>query len=606
MPRKSQTVHVKLKPADPFELVRWLARSQSDPRKAVAELVQNSLDANAKHIRVVRKRLRRQVVLSIEDDGAGVIPELGREEALRYLASHVGHSRKRGLSAQERADQVVAGQYGVGLLGFWAIGKRLQLQTRVAGSDAMSLTLEEDSAKAAIATMPIALDASPTFTHAVVEDLHPAASRALTGQRLSDYLAGELRGQLLRRRVELVVEDRLARAKANRLFPVTPRKYTGDRLSVSRFVPVEGFRPIQIELFVSEGGADRVQLACAGTMVAEDLCELSSLGLTTAPWSDSSLSGLVDFADFAVPPGTRRGIYPDKAAIAFVDALNAFGPEVRAELDVRSRESSAESDRKVMRDLRRALRGFHQRLPQYEFPVAQTQAGHLSDGPEAASTVEPASVHSEPLAFGPGETQPETESVGLLAAAKLSPRTLTVRPSRERKLTAKPLDEAGREIREGVTFAWTVTGAAAGLVRIVGRGRQVTVAADLAAQPGDTATVIVDVVCNKRVVQATATVTIAEPRAEDEGNLGVVDPELVADSDGTWRSRMRGDRWQVNTAHEDYAATGANSKARMRYLLALIAKEMVQRTYRASGHEHLLDHMVEVLAHAERNLVSRS
>jgi len=30
---------VALRPADPFELIRWLARSQSDPRKAVAELV---------------------------------------------------------------------------------------------------------------------------------------------------------------------------------------------------------------------------------------------------------------------------------------------------------------------------------------------------------------------------------------------------------------------------------------------------------------------------------------------------------------------------------------------------------------------------------------
>lgn len=37
--------HFKLQPADPFDLIRWLARTQSDPRKAVAELVQNSIDA---------------------------------------------------------------------------------------------------------------------------------------------------------------------------------------------------------------------------------------------------------------------------------------------------------------------------------------------------------------------------------------------------------------------------------------------------------------------------------------------------------------------------------------------------------------------------------
>ncbi len=40
----------RLRAADPFELIRWLARSQHDPRKALAELVQNSLDAGATHI----------------------------------------------------------------------------------------------------------------------------------------------------------------------------------------------------------------------------------------------------------------------------------------------------------------------------------------------------------------------------------------------------------------------------------------------------------------------------------------------------------------------------------------------------------------------------
>jgi len=55
-PRASHSV--KLKPADPFDLIRWLARSQSDPRKAVAELVQNSIDAQARTVRIERRRVR--------------------------------------------------------------------------------------------------------------------------------------------------------------------------------------------------------------------------------------------------------------------------------------------------------------------------------------------------------------------------------------------------------------------------------------------------------------------------------------------------------------------------------------------------------------------
>ncbi|HEY5936261.1 MAG TPA: ATP-binding protein, partial [Kofleriaceae bacterium] len=78
MPRAGAT-QFKLQPADPFDLIRWLARSQSDPRKAIAELVQNSIDARATTVTVERRRLRGHPALVIRDDGEGVLPALGRE-----------------------------------------------------------------------------------------------------------------------------------------------------------------------------------------------------------------------------------------------------------------------------------------------------------------------------------------------------------------------------------------------------------------------------------------------------------------------------------------------------------------------------------------------
>ena len=40
----------RLRAADPFELIRWLARSQTDPRKALAELVQTQRNVIAQRI----------------------------------------------------------------------------------------------------------------------------------------------------------------------------------------------------------------------------------------------------------------------------------------------------------------------------------------------------------------------------------------------------------------------------------------------------------------------------------------------------------------------------------------------------------------------------
>ena len=56
--RPADQIVGKLRAADPFELIRWLARSQPDPRKALAELVQNSIDAGARRIEISRMRER--------------------------------------------------------------------------------------------------------------------------------------------------------------------------------------------------------------------------------------------------------------------------------------------------------------------------------------------------------------------------------------------------------------------------------------------------------------------------------------------------------------------------------------------------------------------
>src|SRR5258708_27328313 len=83
---------------DPFQLVRHLARSQSDPRKAVAELVQNALDEQASKVEVTRRREHRDAVLSILDNGLGVLPHLPRDEALTTIAKRIGHCPRRQMS----------------------------------------------------------------------------------------------------------------------------------------------------------------------------------------------------------------------------------------------------------------------------------------------------------------------------------------------------------------------------------------------------------------------------------------------------------------------------------------------------------------------------
>jgi hypothetical protein len=594
--RRQAGTSLQLRPADPFELIRWLARSQSDPRKAVAELVQNSLDAGAHHVTVRRMRSKGALCLLVRDDGEGVLPEMGREEALRYLATHVGHSRKLGLDAAQRAQRVVAGKYGVGLLGFWSIGGVLELRSRVGGSDLYALRLEEDSPNARILPLPRHIDAPDTFTEAVVLDVHETAQKALGGRRLAEYLAAEMRGQLLRREVEIVVHDDVARGLAQKRFLVSPRRFSGERLELPAEVEVPGFAPLRVELYLARGAEQpAIQVACAGTLVADDVAALDVLGLAVAPWVGRDLTGILDFAGFNVPPGTRRGVMPDRAAAAFVEAMDRLAPLVVGELARLDAERRAAQDRDVVRDLRRALRGFQRRLPKYALPeVAKEPAEHGATPDGAPLLEEPESPRPQP------DPDMNLFPVGPLARVRVVPDAVRVVPGGERRVRAVAVDQDDRALAD-VLYSWsTVDPAGAGLT-VRGQGARVAVGVRPDARLGAEAELLVCAQQGARTANASAIVRVIDDVGA-ETSLGIPEPHLVSDADGTWRSRMAGERWEVNDAHEDYHVLRADPRSRVRYLLALLAKEIVLRTTGRPETAEDLESLVEVLAHAERNL----
>jgi hypothetical protein len=616
MPRRAQPVaksgarsaaaaqKIRLKPADPFELIRWLARSQSDPRKAVAELVQNSLDAGAKRVELRRYRAKGRLCLSVRDDGEGVLPELDRREALEYLATHVGHSRKMGLDPATRTQQVIAGKYGVGLLGFWAIGKVLELRTRVGASPLLALRLQEDSARAEIVPLPLRIDEAPTFTEALVFDVHETAQKALGGRRIADYLAAELRGQLLRREVSVLVYDDVARGTAQKKFDVVPQRFSGERLDLPAEVEVSGHPAVRVELYLARG-AERpaIQVACAGTLVADDVAQLEALGLAVAPWVGRDVVGLVDFGGFNVPPGTRRGVMPDAAALAFVSAMEALSPKVNAELARLDDERRAAADRDVVRDIKRALRGFTRRLPRYELPRVQAASGgEAMEAPTGERVPEDGgdgAAGSEPPTAAPPATELPLFPVGPLASVRIAPSHVKLVPGTERRVLAIARDADGRTV-DGASFAWTAVDPTGIGLAVGAEGPRPAAVVAPNASVGATASLRVEASQGARRAIGEATVEVVE--RDDEASLGIPEPHMVSDADGAWRSRMRGTLWEVNDAHEDYRALRNDGRARLRYLVSLLAKEIVLRSSARPDVEDVLESLVEVLAHAERNL----
>jgi hypothetical protein len=89
----------KLRIGDDWNAIRIIALSQSNPLKAIAEFVENSIDAQAKNITITRGREHGAHYLSIKDDGNGVPRDADGLPDFKYVATHICDSIKRHLKA---------------------------------------------------------------------------------------------------------------------------------------------------------------------------------------------------------------------------------------------------------------------------------------------------------------------------------------------------------------------------------------------------------------------------------------------------------------------------------------------------------------------------
>lgn len=616
---------VRLRPQDPFDLIRLLARSQSDPRKAIGELVQNSLDAGASAVEIEWFNKDGRRALRIWDDGGGVFPDMEREEALRTIARTIGHSHKRDLTPAERREQMVLGQYGIGLIGFWSVGELLEIESRVGGGKPWVLRLREDRATAEVfPSRSRKIGDTATFTEITVKAVHEAVVNRIRPPRLQAYLANELRGQLLERGASVRIRDRVARGRARKHFLVEPRPYLGVALDEWRELEVPGFEGARIELYLVASGEDRrgvVSLSCGGTVVLDDIAEIDGADALRQPWCSGALEGVIDFPDLHVAPGSRRGFTHDEPVAAFVAALEELEGELSAHLEAEALRRTQESKADLTKQIRRAFRTVVRNLGDYDFfgvrgregtggacgadrpaagdarvgddPGGEAMTGDPLEG--SASPPEPVDPSDESHAEHAPDAQPDTLfPPGPLAGLELAPRTLRIPPLATRGLRARALDADQRPCAGTVTYDWQLAGP--GELEADGARAHYTAPE---RTDEDRATVRVVATQDSTTLEARARVLIVAPPGSDLRLQGIPEPLAVSAPGETWRSRLRDGRWEYNEAHRDYQRVAGEETRRFRYLVHLLAKELVLRNFGRPGDAEVLERMVEVLAHLE-------
>jgi hypothetical protein len=591
--RSSSSSTGTLRIGDQWNAITIIAHSQTHPLKAICELTENAIDAGGRQIRIIRRRQRGSVFLEVEDDGRGVAPDEHGDPDFERIATHLCDSMKRHLDPRGRKG--VHGEFGIGLLSFWALGDELRMISAASGGRPAELHLVRGEREYAI--RPVRGRIVAEGTRIVVGPLLESTRKLVTGEKIARYLSAELRDRIRSTGARILVSDRVAR----REITVTPREFTGERLDVSRRYATP-LGDVQVEIYVraeGEPGDGGVGLCKDGTRVLKEIAEL--LPFQHAPWTDRRLEGLVDFEPLTLAPGTRSGVVPNAAFEALVAAAGAIEADLTAALDAREQAETERASRQLLKQVHKAFVSALAELPAEEYIYFDIpKPGGEGDGAPG----EPLSAAGG-KAGGDAKDQPAEQpqlfppEPGPLHAVRIAPRHPRRPPGGTARLTARARDAAGVPIITGVSYAWQLVSGEATLTAdaatcaVTGNGAGV-------------ATVAVTAVQDATEVTDQVEVRFAEGAGDEDGpsQRGLPSYRLEAEHGQPWRSRydQRHNEIVINSAHRDFLASRVSPAKHRRYIGKLYAKEVVLSNFPHESPAQALERLVEITLRTEDSL----
>jgi hypothetical protein len=593
----------KLKIGDDWNAIRIIALSQSNPLKAIAEFVENSIDARAKTIIITRGREHGAHFLSIKDDGDGVPRDEGGVPDFKYVATHICDSIKRRLKS-EGVGNSLQGEFGIGLLSFWTVGDTLTMTST--GSDQRTYQMTMNKGDSRYEVSPRRTLFAELGTELKISPLLEGI-RTLSGEKIQWYLASELRDRIRSAKVRVTVIDKLARKQ----YDVEPWQFEGRLLHHLPAVHTP-YGDAYAELYLAEPAeSSRVAVTRAGTRVLEDLATLP--GLERAPWSSRYLQGLLDVPFLNLTPGTRSGIVYDERYAALVAALERLEAHLSGLIEAQQRAEEEQASQQSLRAIQRAFREAMLALPREEYDWFDVQAPSGQQAGTAKANGGDATARAEGDIGTLGVTEPvSSESsqrqffdyAGPLFSVVVSPAARTVPVSEVRPFRALPRDRSRRRVEEDLLFGW----------EIVDGGGSLEGAADQEVEyrapsvPG-LAKLRVTVTQREVSCSAEALVTVTEsleaaisPAVVNARGLPGYTFERAAGE--LWRSRFDTERniIVVNSGHRDFVFATRNRALQLRYLVRLYVKELVLRNFTGLPADQLLERMVELSLYTEEKL----
>ncbi|HEX6731272.1 MAG TPA: ATP-binding protein [Pyrinomonadaceae bacterium] len=585
----------KLRIGNDWNAITIIALSQSNPLKAIAELVENSIDARATNISIVRGRSEGRHFLEVRDNGQGIPRDADGRPDFRYVATHICDSVKQKLKLEGVAG--LQGEFGIGLLSFWTLGEELALTSTGADDRAWQMIMRKGDPSYAVKAKRSLF--SEPGTHLRVANLLDGI-RSLSGEKIQWYLAAELRDRIRHTGVSITVIDKIARKQ----YAVEPRQYEGRLLHQLPIVRAT-LGDVYVELYMNEPvETNRVALFRNGTRVFEDISVIAELA--KPPWTTRYLQGHIDAPFINLTPGTRSGIIHDEAYASLLAALAPLEEELIEMLDEQRRAEEEQASRELLQTIQRAFREALLALPAEEydwFDIHSQVQRRSGNGREIDSGATAAVGATEPEISGVKQRQ-FFEYAGPLFTVVVSPASTVVRVGDKRALRALPYDRARRRVESDLRFTWEIVEGGGALdrthdqaVNFVASDEPGLVRVRVTVSQGDI----------ERTAEALITVThellpqVGTAVIDSQGLPGYTFERAPGES---WRSKFDTTRniIVVNSGHRDFVYAARSKSLKLRYLVRLYCKELVLRNFVGLPADQLLERMVELSLRTEENL----
>ncbi|MCG8573224.1 MAG: ATP-binding protein [Spirochaetes bacterium] len=592
----------KLKIGDNWNAITIIALSQNNPLKAIAEFVENSIDARAKNISIIRGKYKGQYFLKIIDDGEGI-------SDFKYVATHIGDSIKRQL--KKKGIKGIQGEFGIGLLSFWTVGEELTITSTGRDGKTYRMSLVKNNPGYSINPVPTLFEHRGTTLQ--IQPILPGI-RQLNGEKLQNYLASELRDRISKSGVKITIIDRTARKE----LLVEPRKFSG-RLLHNLPEAKNPIGEIYCELYLTDNSPDnQVGLYKLGTRIIPDITKIEYFN--QYPWTSGYLEGIIDVNFLNLTPGTRDGLIYDDQYQSFISSLEHLSYKLSEIIDEQKQAEEEKASVNILHKVKKALKEAFLLLPNEDYNWLDTK-GRVKKREKSGTALGKNQTgmgmqETEAVVDGlteksdDGETSQQRsffEFPGPLYRANIIPGSAIIGVQEKKKLRIIARDKTKRQIDSDIEIQWKIIDGEG----TIDHSDQEFIEFTAPKEPGLT---IIEATVTQDNLSCTADcrITVTEeliPNRDNKKNQSAQSHGLPGYTyhkapGELWRSRYDLTNYLIiiNNAHADFIYASKSKMRKLKYITRLFAKELVLANFPEAKKEELLERVIELILYTEENL----